>query len=86
MSKKLGAYQKSMSHSTIDPQRQLVVGYWTSSVWSWAGQERDAAIPKMVNISAVHVSLSAHFRYAAFLANLKSNLSSAFVTHVRSSR
>lgn len=23
-----------------------------------------------------------HFRYAAFLANLKSNLSSAFVTHV----
>lgn len=25
-----------------------------------------------------------HFRYAAFLANLKSNLSSAFVTHVSS--
>lgn len=36
------------------------------------------AVPKMVNVSVQ----AEHFRYAAFLANLKSNLSSAFVTHV----
>jgi len=84
VSKKLGAYQKSMSHSTtIDPQRRLLDSM-AIGLWSWPGQEM--AIPKMVNVCAVHVALPEHFRYAAFLANLKSNLSSAFVTHVRSSR
>lgn len=40
------------------------------------------AVPKMVNVSVQ----AEHFRYAAFLANLKSNLSSAFVTHVSRAR
>lgn len=48
---KVGAYQKSMRHSTVDPQSR-VQSSWSGEEWSGARGEKGYTVrPKMVNVA-----------------------------------